>query len=268
VPKRSLDKIERLIREYPPEGPSGSVPGPDARSWIAAQLDNAGFADAALALHARVQAVVEEVETTVLADDRRRLFYRSDFSNLVKAPDSILDRMTRDWEPRKGAPKITFATFLTQMEDLARFRIVLNFLSDVRCVCSKLEEPYKCKAEHRVRLSPAQLALYDDFALTKERLKDLIRQSPAERLSGERCYKGVFYPRSRSDVKVEVQIQTMLQEAWDKKDHFLIYEPRRRGETVNPDHGIESYAISELLYVADLTFDRLLEGARRRKRKG
>lgn len=260
-------RIEKLLREYPPEGINGALAVEEARLWVAGRLDQAGFANTALALHARVQAVVEEVEITVLERERKRLFYRSDFSNLIKPPDSILDKMTRDWQPRNGAPEITFATFLTQLEDLARFRIVLNFLSDVRHVCSKLEEPYRCKAEDRARLSAAQRALYEDFALTKKGLQDLIRLGPKERKSGERCIKGVFYPRARSEVKVEVQIQTMLQEAWDKKDHFLVYEPRRRGESVNPDHGIESYAMSELLYVADLTFDRLLGSARRRKPK-
>jgi hypothetical protein len=57
----------------------------------------------------------------------------------------------------------------------------------------------------------------------------------------------------------------MLQEAWDKKDHFLIYEPRRRGEPIDGADSIEIYAMSELLYVADLTFDRLLDAIRRRR---
>jgi ppGpp synthetase/RelA/SpoT-type nucleotidyltranferase len=78
---------------------------------------------------------------------------------------------------------------------------------------------------------------------------------------GERCHKGVFYPQAlhHQYLRVEVQIQTQLQEAWDKKDHFLVYEPRRRGEDVSLDHRCEIFAMSELLYVADLTFDRLRE---------
>lgn len=57
----------------------------------------------------------------------------------------------------------------------------------------------------------------------------------------------------------------MLEEAWDKKDHFLIYEPRRRGESIDLNDRIEIFAMSELLYVADLTFDRLLEAIRQRR---
>ena len=72
-------------------------------------------------------------------------------------------------------------------------------------------------------------------------------------------YKGLLYPRQTTlnIYKVEVQVQTQLQEAWDKKDHFLNYEPRRRGENIDPSSTIEMFSMSELLYVADLTFDRL-----------
>lgn len=91
---------------------------------------------------------------------------------------------------------------------------------------------------------------------------------PKERSSGERCRKGVFSLRKDALIRVEVQIQTMLQEAWDKKDHFLVYEPKRRGEAVEACHIIEIYAMSELLYVADLTFDRLLEIIRERRGRG
>jgi ppGpp synthetase/RelA/SpoT-type nucleotidyltranferase len=271
VQSSSGKKIDRLIREHPPDQTSWSGAA-DAKTWIVGRLDESAVGNVALAVHARVQAVVEEAEKDVVALEGPRLFYRSDLSHLVKTPNSILDKMTRDWDPRPGiAPQRSFGNFLTEMEDLARFRIVLNFLSDVRNVCSKLHEPYRCKAESRSLLSAAQRALYEDFALGRNRLQDLVRLGPGQRKSGERCFKGIFYPRGQAFPKVEVQIQTMLQEAWDKKDHFLIYEPKRRGESVNEDRTIESYAMSELLYVADLTFDRLKAAAqprRRRKAKG
>jgi ppGpp synthetase/RelA/SpoT-type nucleotidyltranferase len=177
--------------------------------------------------------------------------------------------MAREWEADKGkAPKVGFDDFPESMDDLARFRIVLNFLSDVEMVCRKLEEPYRVSPEERLRLTPKQRALYSDFRLSDNCFEDLIMLGPEIRSSGERCRKGLFILRRDSGVRVEVQVQTMLQEAWDKKDHFLVYEPRRRGEAVETCHSIEIYAMSELLYVADLTFDRLLEIIRQRRSKG
>ena len=55
---------------------------------------------------------------------------------------------------------------------------------------------------------------------------------------------------------------TQLQEAWDKKDHFLVYEKRRnepeRDEENFPDFlDAKMFAMSELLYVADQYFEQL-----------
>jgi ppGpp synthetase/RelA/SpoT-type nucleotidyltranferase len=260
----------QLLREHFPWGQDGCPPRPadddeaivaeSALAWIQNQVDMSGLENAALALHARVQGVLEELRGNLPATEGSRFFYRSDLSHLMKSPESILDRMARDWDPAAGeAPRIGFNDIVATIEDLARFRIVLNFLSDVKLLCQKIEEPYRLNADDRLRLTQAQQALYVDFRLRDNRLEDLIMLHPAKRLSGERCRKGLFFLRTNGHVRIEVQIQTMLQEAWDKKDHFLVYEHKRRGEDVDQSHSIESYAMSELLYVADLTFDRLFE---------
>jgi len=271
-------KLELLIRNHFPWGqtgfaarPADASPGALAASvhdWMSRQLADLGFENTALALHARIQSVIDEVEQALPPSEKHRLFYRSDLGHLVKSSESILDKMVRDWNPENGRPRLSFDNFLDEMEDLARFRIVLNFLSDVKAVCSRLEEPYNCSPEELARLSDAQHALYGDFALRGHRMRDLILLGPEKRDSGERCFKGIFYRRANTRMRVEVQIQTMFQEAWDKKDHFLMYEPKRRGEAVELSHRIEIYAISELLYVADLTFDRLLSILRERRARG
>jgi ppGpp synthetase/RelA/SpoT-type nucleotidyltranferase len=182
---------------------------------------------------------------------------RIDSSALVKSPGSILEKMVRDWEPNGGSPPaIGFRNFLQEMEDVGRFRVVANFLSDVERITNALEAPF---GPSSTPLTPAQRALKDDYRLRQNCLHDSVYLLPEQRKKGERCRKGVFYPRARSleHLKVEVQVQTLLQEAWDKKDHFLVYERRRRGEVVNSLHAMEIFAMSELLYVADLTFDRL-----------
>jgi ppGpp synthetase/RelA/SpoT-type nucleotidyltranferase len=80
---------------------------------------------------------------------------------------------------------------------------------------------------------------------------------PAKREKGERCYRGCFWPKGQPSLRVEVQIMTALAEAWDKKDHFLVYERRRRHQPVDLQDEIEMYAHSELLYLADIFFDQL-----------
>lgn len=269
------DKIHCLVHRYFPWGQPGYPVQPQDPSpgdleglvgtWVQSRIGSLKFDTTALALHARIQAVIDEVEGALPFGDRPRHFYRSDLGHLVKSPDSILDKMVRDWDANgSGGPRMSFDNFVDEMDDLARFRVVLNFLSDVDAVCSTLEIPYTCTPADQCRLSRAQRALYGEFALRHNRMDDLIGQKPETRKSGERCRKGVFFRRDEPRVKVEVQIQTMLQEAWDKKDHFLVYEPKRRGDPVEDKHRIEIYAMSELLYVADLTFDRLLRDIRPR----
>jgi ppGpp synthetase/RelA/SpoT-type nucleotidyltranferase len=261
-------KIECLVRYHFPWGQNGCPVMPldssptsllnSAKAWIDGRLRELGFGAAATTLHARIQKVLDDVQTALPRREESRLFSRPDLTHLVKSADSVMDKMVRDWNPSvaKG-PDIGFDDFHIRMEDLARFRVVLNFLSDVEEACRKLEEPYLCRPDELDRLSEAQRLLRDEFALRDHKFHNLIQLLPEKRESGERCRKAIFHPRNAPQTKVEVQVQTMLQEAWDKKDHFLVYEPKRRGEKIHPDHQSEIYAMSELLYVADLTFDRL-----------
>jgi len=67
------------------------------------QLDAFAFENTALALHARIQSVIDEVEEALPPSEKHRLFYRSDLGHLVKSPESILDKMVRDWNPANGS---------------------------------------------------------------------------------------------------------------------------------------------------------------------
>ncbi|MBI4700695.1 MAG: hypothetical protein HY744_05950 [Deltaproteobacteria bacterium] len=268
-------KVARLIGEFFPWGERDYPPRPGpatpellagaVRRWLEEQTRL--FRHAALALLARVEPVLREAEQALPADERPRLFARIDLSALVKSPDGILDKMVRDWSPETGAaPGLNFRNFKSELGDLGRFRIVTNFLSDADEIAKVLAAPFQAPAAQP--LTAAQIALRDDFLIGKEGFKDAIRLMPGARPTGERSFKGVFFPRQAGskDLKVEVQVQTMLQEAWDKKDHFLVYEPRRRGQEPDPQHVREMFAMSELLYVADLTFERLREAVLARRR--
>lgn len=47
----------------------------------------------------------------------------------------------------------------------------------------------------------------------------------------------------------------MLENAWDRKDHHLVYEPERRGVAIDQIFKLRVKAISDMLYVADEYFD-------------
>ncbi len=255
----------RLIREHFPWGASGfpaSAPAePDqqrrqAEEWLSRKT--APFDAAVAALVARIKPVLGDVEEEVHRAGEHRLVARIDLGNATKSPASILEKMAREWQGElEEAPPISFTNFDRELEDLGRFRIVANFLSDVEFIARRLAAPYGRGTD----LSAGQRALAGDYLLHRNTFADKILLDPHDRHKGERCRKGVFEPHrpELSHLRVEVQIQTLLQEAWDKKDHYLLYEPRRRGEEPALEHECEMFAMSELLYVADLTFDRLRE---------
>ena len=261
------DGIDQIIDGYYPWGEPGFLDGPppptatERRSLIGRwlQSESIRWKATALALIARFRAILAEIEERAHRRHMVRLVARIDASALVKSPASILEKMAREWRAEGGCeggnPPISFSNYTAELSDLARFRVVANFLSDVETIAQALQEPYGPATD----LTVGQRAMREDFLLERNRLEDSIHLPPKERKKGERCRKGVFYPVAADAARpgVEVQVQTLLQEAWDKKDHFLIYEPQRRGETIADRHAIEMFAMSELLYVADLTFDRL-----------
>ena len=214
------------------------------------------FRITATVLIARLRPILEEIQMGFLDYEKSRYFFRIDDKHITKSPEGILEKMARKWKNPEVQPKINFNN-LHELTDLGRFRIVVNFLSDLDLLRSKFEEPYSSSPNSNLKLS--QQALGKEFYLLHNCFEDLIKIPPADRKKGERCYKGIFQPRNNTSISIEVQLTTTLQEAWDKKDHFLIYEQRRRGRKVKEAHEREIFAMSELLYLADLTFNRLKE---------
>lgn len=253
------EREKALIREYFPwRGTAQPSTLEEQRvhvcRWLEAQVRP--YRAAAMSLLALVVPILAEWRLRLTPLESSRFLYRIDASNLTKSPASILEKMARQWMRKGGDPPIKFDN-LHEMSDLARFRIVANFLSDVRAIRECLESSYRARDVSSTPLPERQL--YDQFSLKSNRFEDLIALDPRERETGERCCKGCFRPKlaAQRDCQIEVQIVTALQEAWDKKDHFLIYERRRTGHKVDPEHERISYALSEQLYLADYMFDRL-----------
>jgi ppGpp synthetase/RelA/SpoT-type nucleotidyltranferase len=217
-----------------------------------------------LALKARIDDIIDTVEREVCDGKAERFVARIDASHLTKSESSIIEKMAREWNGR-SAPPIAFRDIRRSITDLVRFRIVVNFLSDAATIRRAIELPFDTQAIRQV--SPAQKALAEEFGLRKNTFEDTVNTRVAQRRSPERSYKGIFSPRADvTGLSVEVQIQTLLQESWDKKQHVLVYEPRRRGEVVNAEVERDLETMSELLFNVDCTFDRLRADLQERER--
>jgi ppGpp synthetase/RelA/SpoT-type nucleotidyltranferase len=215
-----------------------------------------------LALIAQMGPLLTEIQQELPSHERRRFLYRVDADNLRKSPESILEKMAREWNEvgAEASPPKSFHN-LADLKDLGRFRIVASFLSDVELLCERLEATYD--ASRSRALSPAQGHLKQGFRLVDNSFEDLISVRPPKRKSGERCRKGLFAPNDPglSQYRIEVQIVTTFQEGWDKKDHHLIYERVRTGQPLDERHRQLSFSLSEQIYIADVLFDDLKRSA-------
>lgn len=204
-------------------------------------------------------AVMAEVKTllaTLIERHDYRFFCRIDDTHRLKSPDGIVDKICRSLKERESGEghesgAINLDNFLTQMTDLARFRIVCNFLSDIEKIAEIIKKSEKLNS------------------LFKIQEKSTIQQRPKDRKSGERSVKISLEHKKSPGLFLEIQIMTQLEEAWDKKDHFLVYETHRREPLKDDEHfkdflDAKMLAMSELLYIADNYFDEL-RGTREEK---
>ncbi|HYH98630.1 RelA/SpoT domain-containing protein [Hyalangium sp.] len=251
--RRLLDQHFESWREGKPRSREERLT--EVLAWIEEQTRP--YEAVGLALIAQLGPLLTEIQQGLPVHERRRFLFRVDAAHLRKSPESILEKMAREWhEAGTEAPPKSFHN-LADLKDLGRFRIVANFLSDVELLCDRLEITYD--ASRRRSLSPAQQHLAEGFRLIDNSFEDLIRVRPPKRKSGERCRKGLFAPRdpSQGQYRIEVQIVTAFQEGWDKKDHHLVYERVRTGQSLHERHREMSFALSETLYIADSLFDDL-----------
>jgi ppGpp synthetase/RelA/SpoT-type nucleotidyltranferase len=200
-------------------------------------------------------AVIAEVKNTILPllikKYSYRFFCRIDADHKIKQPASIIDKIIRSAKPDTGKAAlepVTIENFSTMMKDLARFRIVCNFLNDVKEVTDALKE---------------SIILNKKFIISTKTTMDL---HPGSRKSGERSIKLILEYKDKDDdhsgLFLEIQVMTQLSESWDKKDHFLVYELRRRFPDKEDEHfpdylDAKMHAMGELLYVADTYFEAL-----------
>ena len=196
-------------------------------------------------------ATLNQILVPLIEAHSERFFCRVDDSHPIKSPVSVIEKILRSEkearekqaDEKETSTEYDLANFYTSMTDLARFRIVCNFLTDVEEVSHSIEQSKDI----------------ENFFVLYE-ISNTIRQH--KRKSGERSIKIVLKQIRPPNLFLEIQIMTQLQEAWDKKDHYLVYE-KRRSSSHSADVNFPTYldekmfAMAELLYVADDYVDML-----------
>jgi ppGpp synthetase/RelA/SpoT-type nucleotidyltranferase len=154
----------------------------------------------------------------------------------VKSLESIVEKIKR------SNGKYTCENFSSEMTDILRDRIICNYLSDIKAIAEVIQSSEKI--DEQFEIIEKKDTIYE------------IRMEDSKKVKGVRAYYFVFKKKNDTQCpKIEIQIMTMLSWAWDKKDHYLIYEQEREGFKVSPVGKIKMNAMSELLYVADEFFD-------------
>ncbi len=190
----------------------------------------------------------------------KRFVVELDTSNSTKSRDRILEKMVRTWivARKPDPPPISPDNFRTEMPDALRYRYIVNFLDDGkrlnRMVLDEVRDP---------RSRMGQL-----FKLDKDCESCTVHLPLNKRDGGERSWKFRLV-HQENGTRAELQVCTQLQVAWDKKDHFLIFELERRGRRIPPGDRIQMKHVSDQLYVVDRQLDELhlavLERLRRNK---
>ena len=193
---------------------------------------------------------IKQIESMLNNQYRHRPFCRVDERNQQKTWESIAEKIRRSQQSEESQDKrLTFNNFHLRMTDLVRLRIVCTFLPDVHFVDRVVRKAIRktprlsqeCRIKHR---------------------EDTINVRPGKRKSGHRSVKIITESKRYPNTLLEIQIMTQLQEAWDNKDHYLIYEAHRAQlkEDESNFPGFEDakmFAMAELLYVADQYFEHL-----------
>jgi len=173
-----------------------------------------------------------------------RFVVNLDTSHQTKSPESILEKMVREWtaKGKPSTPLLNRINYKTNLSDAIRFRFEVNFLEDGRKLnLFLLQEARKTSSRLSQDLILKNKKCNVDTPLTK-------------RTKGERSWKLQFFHKE-SNYQIELQICTQLQVAWDKKDHFLIYERARKGSEVPEGDTILMKHVSDQLYVVDRQLD-------------
>ncbi len=226
----------------------------DAISFIEKKIEEEKHETIAFLISASIRNDLDYIRKELPQYGKRMIAETSKFNEKinVKQPISILEKIYRS-NIGKEKGEITIENFLEKIDDIIRFRIICNFLSDLDTV----EEKFIKKLVQRKGIKKISDKV-DKIIIPTE-----------ERISGHRAHLYYFkYGFNDKYYPFEIQFMTLLQNAWDKKEHNLIYEYQR----VNPKNDklnlekIKMFSMSELLYIADSYFDELKMNIEKKRR--
>lgn len=185
---------------------------------------------------------VEEMNKEILKD-YGRIGYRIDIENpnKIKSPFSIAEKILRNLKSySSSSPQEFIMKNMAEMDDIARCRILCNYISD-------MDEIDSC-------ITSDEFELPSGIKYCKDKKKD--KRIEAGRSFKKGAHRAIHeYYKCQLNEKcyyIEVQIMTFLQEAWDIKQH-LIYEEIRRGKNNKETSYIQDrfHVLSGLLLIAD-----------------
>lgn len=178
-------------------------------------------------------------------------------TSLLKTPERVAEKIFRSWRDyqawekkdksrcQNGPPlRHDPQTFLQTIPDIVRFRIICNYLKDLKFIDNQLQT----------------FSDRDPRFKVESREDHIDTLFPCSRVGHRAIEYTIRFKNEATPFLFEVQIMTQLQHAWDKKDHHLLYEPIRAGreERIPVQLRNRLAAMSELLYMADTLFDELL----------
>lgn len=143
----------------------------------------------------------------------------------IKNPSHLVDKIIR--KKKEQGRVITKDNFMDEIDDLIGFRIMHLFKTDWESIYSQIKEKYESKetpvAYHRVG---------DDKHFI-ERCKELGLETKEK----EGGYRSVHYiarfPFLNTQLKCEIQIRTLFEEAWSEIDHRVRYPNNTDNELLN-----------------------------------
>lgn len=207
----------------------------------------------------RITVAVTEVHGAVntrLDEERRRVYGQegvfrpvwqvtgTDGTSLLKSTGSVRSKLGREIRSRSQKKALVEARLsLEQIEkllldfpDLGRFRVLCDYTSDVE----------RARKVLMTRKPPALLGRYPVADRVKDYVRDLSLRHPAR---GHRAVQFAVKVPPQS-LLVEIQLMTLLQNAWDCRNHPL-YEWSREGGLLPANLTLLDVAGAESLYLVD-----------------
>lgn len=161
-----------------------------------------------------------------------------------RVTENIQNRLRSKRDDASDFLSLFFRESTSVMNDLARFRIVCNFIADAQRAAAMFNE--NLLAGHSIDVDP--------------KIEDRIESDRWEEGAGvhRAIHLRLWVPLGDRRIHVEVQIATILELGWDMKSHPL-YELTRQGQgaTVSKRSRLKARAVSDALYVADVLFEEL-----------